>query len=330
MKKIFILLVILSILPILFLSPGCKKKAGDLPLDIVAMVNGETISLEELEKKFEITKNQYDIITPKNEVILNNLKRNLLKELIEKKIMLQEARRLNIKISEDELKEIIHRIKKSYPDETFQQKFIDEKISYQYWEKELREDLTIEELISSKIDNQVLVTDAEIEEYFKKHKDSFTKPKQVRARHIVLKTEEEAQEIRKLLLKKRVKFIEMAKEKSISPDAQDGGDLGFFVEGQMPPEFEITFSLKVGKISKVIKTPYGYHIFKVEEKRKEEKQEFSEVAELIRGKMIKIKQNEKFQEWLTELKNNSKININQKIDFLRLSNIQKPNNKKEK
>ncbi|MTI71270.1 MAG: hypothetical protein FH751_13550 [Firmicutes bacterium] len=119
-------------------------------------------------------------------------------------------------------------------------------------------------VISKLMDESIEISDNEAKEYYMRTRDKFDK---VKARHILVKTEKEAKEI-KGKLDNGEDFIELAKEKSTGPSAPNGGDLGYFTKGRMLPEFEETaFSLKEGEVSDPVKTQYGYHIIKVEDKK---------------------------------------------------------------
>jgi len=100
---------------------------------------------------------------------------------------------------------------------------------------------------------------------------------EVHARHILVETEDEAKAV-EAELKKGADFAELAKKKSKDPGASDGGDLGFFTKDQMVPEFSaVAFSLEPGKISDPVKTQFGWHIIKVEEKRNRKAPDFEQV-----------------------------------------------------
>ena len=104
---------------------------------------------------------------------------------------------------------------------------------------------------------------------------------EVHARHILVQTEDEAKAI-KAELDKGGDFAKLAKEKSKDPGAADGGDLGFFTKEQMVPEFsKVAFSLEPGKISDPVKTQFGWHILKVEEKRNRKPPDFAQVKPQI-------------------------------------------------
>src|SRR3977135_3142678 len=104
---------------------------------------------------------------------------------------------------------------------------------------------------------------------------------EVHARHILVETEDEAKAI-EAELKKGADFAELAKKKSKDPGAADGGDLGFFTKDQMVPEFSaVAFALEPGKISDPVKSQFGWHVIKVEEKRSRKAPDFDQVKSQI-------------------------------------------------
>ena len=104
---------------------------------------------------------------------------------------------------------------------------------------------------------------------------------EVHARHILVETEDDAKAIA-AELKKGADFAELAKKKSKDPGASDGGDLGFFTKDQMVPEFSaVAFTLEPGKISDPVKSQFGWHIIKVEEKRNRQAPAFEQVKAQI-------------------------------------------------
>ncbi len=114
-------------------------------------------------------------------------------------------------------------------------------------------------------------------------------------------------------LRKGEDFGKLAKEKSVMPEGLHGGDLGFFARGEMPEAFDEVFSLKVGGISKIIESPYGYHIFKVEEKADAKVREFDEVKDEIAHQIRKEKSDQIYYKWLSELRAKANIKINKQL-----------------
>ncbi|AEH44900.1 PpiC-type peptidyl-prolyl cis-trans isomerase [Thermodesulfatator indicus DSM 15286] len=166
------------------------------------------------------------------------------------------------------------------------------------------------------------VSDKELKSYYEKNKAKFQEPEEVRARHILIqvpqnaskeevkKAYEKAQKIRERLLKGE-DFAKLAKEYSDDPGTKDkGGELGFFSRGQMIKEFEdAAFSLKPGEISKPIRTPFGFHIIQVEEKKVPKEKPFEEVKAKVKEEYINQKQKEALQQALKELKAKYKVKI---------------------
>jgi peptidyl-prolyl cis-trans isomerase C len=121
------------------------------------------------------------------------------------------------------------------------------------------------------------LTDANMKKVYDDAAKQISGEQEVHARHILVETEDEAKAV-KAELDKGADFAELAKKKSKDPGASDGGDLGFFTKEQMVPEFSaVAFSLEPGKISDPVKSQFGWHIIKVEEKRNRKAPDFDQV-----------------------------------------------------
>jgi peptidyl-prolyl cis-trans isomerase C len=127
------------------------------------------------------------------------------------------------------------------------------------------------------------ITDAAMHKVYDEAIAKMGKEQEVHARHILVPTEAEAKEI-EAQLKKGADFATLAKEKSKDPGAAEGGDLGYFTKDQMVPEFaEVAFKLAPGTISDPVKTQFGWHIIKVEDKRDKPVPTFDKVKDQIEG-----------------------------------------------
>ena len=112
------------------------------------------------------------------------------------------------------------------------------------------------------------------------------------------------------LLRQGEDFADVAAEYSLSPDAEQGGDLGFFGRGRMPAEFdEAVFDLPVGRLSDLVKSEYGYHIFLVEEKRSAARLSQNDAQDEIRRIIETRKQEEAYQGWLQDLRSRAAIEV---------------------
>lgn len=138
-----------------------------------------------------------------------------------------------------------------------------------------RNRLLMDSLLAS--EGKAATTDDAMKKVYEEASKQITGEQEVRARHILVETEDEAKAV-KAELDKGADFAELAKKKSKDPGSADGGDLGFFTKEQMVPEFSaVAFSLEPGKISDPVKSQFGWHIIKVEEKRNRKAPDFNQV-----------------------------------------------------
>jgi peptidyl-prolyl cis-trans isomerase C len=138
-----------------------------------------------------------------------------------------------------------------------------------------RNKLLMESLLQSEA--KAAVSDAALRKVYDDAKQQMSTDQEVRARHILVGSEDEAKAVLGEL-KKGGDFAELAKQKSKDPGAAEGGDLGYFTKDQMVPEFaETAFKLEPGQLSEPVKTDFGWHIIKVEDKRTRQMPEFEQV-----------------------------------------------------
>jgi len=306
MKKSFTLLLILALLFILW---GCGQWGVGLPNHIIVQVNEEQISVGEFDREFKEL-----MLEPGKKVKgtdLENLKMVYLDQVIERKILVQEARRLGIQVSPEELNQAISEIKMDYPGEGFGEKLDLKGITLEDWKVRLEEKLLAEKIIRRSFHSQEKIDEKEAFQYYENHRSSFQIGQKARARQIVVTDGEEAIQILKRL-RKGESFEKLVTEKSLGPEKAQGGDLGYFSQGEKPSEFDHVFTMEVGGISEVIKSPYGYHIFKLEEKIESRQIPFEEAKVGILQELGQKKGEEHYQKWLKDLKGKAKVKINKK------------------
>jgi peptidyl-prolyl cis-trans isomerase C len=172
----------------------------------------------------------------------------------------------------------------------------------------------ISDLLQKEIMDKAKVSENDVKEYYDKHKQEFAATSRIRASHILVKTEAEAEKVL-ARLKKGEKFAAIAKEVSIDkPSAANGGDVGYFSRGDMVPEFErAAAGLKVGETSGPVKTSFGYHIIKVTDKKTGPVIEFDRVKDVIMQRLSAEKQKAVFDSYVTDLKKNYKIEIHKDV-----------------
>ena len=138
--------------------------------------------------------------------------------------------------------------------------------------------------------------DEELLSYYNRHIEEFLEPEKVRITQIVLNKEINAKRIVSELSKGK-RLEELAKKFSVAPEASNNGDIGWIEKGTLAI-YDRAFSMKVGRRSDVIKSPYGYHIFKVTGKRKAKKLSFKAVKERIRKTAVEKREQAVYASWL--------------------------------
>lgn len=157
--------------------------------------------------------------------------------------------------------------------------------------------------------NDVDITEEEIQKYYEDNSEMFKSAESVSAKHILVDTLEQMQEI-KAEITNGMSFEEAAQKYSKCPSAAQGGSLGSFTRGRMVPEFEkAAFELQVGEISEPIKTQFGYHLIQLDDRNQESMKSMEESKHTIVKNVLKQKQNEKYISSLTELRSKYDIEV---------------------
>ncbi len=206
----------------------------------------------------------------------------LFDEFFESKLLLHAARSKGIIVTEEEKSTYLDRLRKGEVEE-----------SKELWEldsDDLEEKLIIEKYVSQITQNES-VDEEEIRRYYELHKSEFFLPERIQVSQILLLTEAEAVDIwEKVKHASEEDFRAAARAKSIGPEAARGGEMGVYQKGQLPLEMETAiFSLAEGEVSPVIKSPYGFHIFRLDRKFESEWLSLEEVSASIRSMLLDVK-----------------------------------------
>ena len=283
--------------------------------EVVLTINDEKITSKQFKKMLVEQKKIFKVQNIQ-ELKLEELtwfKNRVLDEIVKKTLLAQEIAKSNITIDQNELDEVLSQKREGYIEGTLEKTLALENISSDEWEKSIKNMRLTKKLIQEHVNSKVSVSEKEMREYFDKN-DEFHKKEQVRALHIMVESEGEIREIQKEIRRKQKSFSSLAKEYSLGPEGVQGGDLGYFEAGQMPEEFDDVFKLKINKVSEIIRTPYGFHLFKVVDKVQERKMNFEESRSGIKKILLKDLQEKAFHEWFLKLKRNARIDI--KYDIL--------------
>lgn len=259
--------------------------------EIVARVNGEAIT------KAELYDMMYQYVGPR-----------VLDELILIRLVEQEAAAQGVTVPGEEIDAEVEAIAQQVGG-TQQLELI---LSQQgAGLEQLRDEIRRTLLIRALLEPQIEVTDEEVRAFFEENADLFAQREMVRARHILVSTKEQAEELRRQLLD-GADFATLAREHSSDAgSAARGGDLGWFGRGVMVAPFEeAAFSLKVGEISEPVQSSFGYHLIKVEERAEAKPAEFNDqVAATIRELLTEEKMQQQLGTWLQSLRLQADVEI---------------------
>lgn len=218
--------------------------------------------------------------------------------MISNEVVNQEADKADVKVTQEELDAEMAVYEESYGGaEALEQALASSGMSIDDLKEEMETYLKVEKIVGPDIE----ITDEQISAFFEENKDSFEQPSQVEASHILVATQEEADEV-KAKLDDGGDFAELAAEYSTdTANAESGGVLEAFGAGEMAPEFEeAAFSMEVDEISKPVKTDYGFHLIQVTGKTEAVEASLENSKEQIEETLFDEALNTKYAEWLAE------------------------------
>ena len=298
----------------LFLLVSCSNKGTVEEISdntLVAVVNGSDIVASEVRTEIQFLIGQLRIKNKNNLPYAEKLqlKLNGLNRTISNRLLIMEAAARNISVSHEEYEEALLIAMSGYEGNSFYENMKIRGVTPKLWDKKFKNNLIIEKLIKNNHAGEVEVNDKQVKQYYDNHQKEFKKDQEIRARHIMVASEGEAQMVYKKIKSNKSSFSKLAKIYSLDPGGITGGDLGYFSAGQMPEDFDSIFKLKINQVSEIIKTPYGYHVFIVVDKKPARQMNFNESKKRIYNNLLRNKKAKAFNRWLLKLKNNSKIKI---------------------
>lgn len=169
--------------------------------------------------------------------------------------------------------------------------------------EKIKEDMLISFAMAKTLEAVKPATEEEIEKFYEENKANFISGESVNASHILVDSEEKANELLEKISKGEISFEDAARENSSCPSSENGGSLGEFTRGQMVPEFdEAAFSMVAGEVKGPVKTQFGYHLIKVNSKNEAKTYELAEIKDQIAGMANKEKQQNAYQRKINQLK----------------------------
>ena len=264
--------------------------------DRVALVNGASIDRGEFDGEvLTIQKTLLGYGKPLTPNQVTSVRAEVLESLIRREILYQESRKAGIKPDENAVKAELKALRQQFPDETeYKNELSRRNVSEELLRSRLERNNSVQQYIERQFAAKMEVSDNDLVAYYEGHLDLFKQPFQVRASHIMVQSdpaweasrkEEARRKIEQILksLKKGQEFGALAREQSDGPTRTSGGDLGYLRSGQLEKRFESAIvALKPGETTEIIETDFGFHLFKVTDKKPETVLAYENVKEKIR------------------------------------------------
>lgn len=293
---------------------------------VVAIVNQEVITLSELELANAHLENPLfrELSTEPSNLPKAPRLQETLRILIEKKLQLQAARKRGIIVGQEELQQVLGEIKTKQgiaSDASLQRLLSKDNLTLSDYTQEIKDQLIILKLINREIRSGVVLQEGEISTYYHAHPEQFRLPERVHLAQVLLSLpnhpkdheiqslEEHAKKIRNELLN-GAEFGPMARKYSNGAEAQQDGDLGYFKKGELMEEIDkIIFSLQVGEISPIVRTPLGFHIFKLLEKKTTEIAPYEKVKDQVAEQLFLERTDMAYRLWLRRLRDQAYVEV---------------------
>jgi peptidyl-prolyl cis-trans isomerase C len=299
-----IVLMVVSLMAMSF--PAGAEDAKPQPANKAAMVNGSPIEKAEFDEAvLKIQRRLLEFGRPLTAQQVVSVQMDVLESLVRLEILHQEGRKAGIKSDENAIDKEIETFKKQFANETeFKNELSRSNISEEILRSRLERNSAVQQYIERNFSAKVEVPDNDMVAYYESRLDLFKQSQQVRVSHILIHSDPQWEASRKqearskaeqILkgLKKGEDFAALARSQSDGPTRTSGGDLGYIKTGQLEKQLEsVVSSLKPGETSEIVETDYGFHLFRVFDRKPETILAYDSVKEQIRQllRMEKAKQ----------------------------------------
>ncbi len=288
---------------------------------VLARVNGEAIEKWEFDNAVKRVEARAGGPVPQEK--RDQVLRSVLDQLVAYHLLAQESRARKLEVSEADVEAQMGQARQSFPTEdAFTQGLAAQGITVDQLRQQARTGLQVQKVIEAEVASKISVPDAEVSAFYQQNLDKFKQGDSVHASHILIGVPQGATPAQKAQARTKAQaalkqvrggadFAVVARAQSQDPgSAPNGGDLGFFPQGQMTPTFEeAAFTLKPGTVSGVVETPFGFHIIKVHERRAARTAPLAEVGGQIKEFLEQGQRETKLEQFVEQVKTKSKVEI---------------------
>lgn len=322
MKKIFpVLFFLFLVLPVSVLE------AAELIDRIVAVVNDEVVTQSELDRQLAPIYQSYKEQYQGSEFFsqMNKARTQILNQMIEDKLVLQDAKKKKIEVSDGEVDGKLAEVRSRFRSEEDFKRFMDSQgMTLNKLKERYRDTIMIQKVQYVAVRMQVVVSPTEARKYYDEHQAEFKSPEALEVRSLTIRKKpgeppqnaknspgkEKAEGLRRRIVQGQAKFEEIADQFSEDTHAKEGGDMGKIHRGELAPQFEdAVFKLDEGQVTPVLESEIGFHIFKLDKKEPEKVIPYEEAKRGTEGRIYQEKAKKKFNEWIERLKQDAYIAV---------------------
>lgn len=234
----------------------------------------------------------------------------ILHQLVDEELLLQAAKKASITVAEESIDREVRNRAEGYGTGSFQSVLTAEQLTLDAFRDGIRRRLMQDQFLRVKLAGLPPITEAEIQSRYDTTFAQTKRPPQVRARQVLLRTAEEAKHVLGEIQTRKITTEAAAQKYSVGLEADVGGDLGWFAQGEMPKVFDVCFLLEPGQVSTdVIASDYGFHIFQVIDKRPERTEPLAAVRDQIAEDLLRERQSAEVENILAGLRKETKVDI---------------------
>lgn len=297
---------------------GGERVSGETVNRIVAIVNDDVITTADVVAQVSsLLADRQQVPQSEDESI--KLHAAVLGQIIEQRLILQDAKKMEIKVGSDEVADRLKEIRSRFPsEEEFQASLAKAQLSEEQLKGHLRDQLIVQHAVDAKVRAKIFISPQDITEAQRAHPEMAQAGERVRASHILVRVTDERPEAQARermqaahrQLVQGADFAQMAKRYSDAPDAGEGGSMGWMTRGQLLPELDAAlFSLPVGSYSPPIRSKLGFHIVRVDERAAARELNSEEANRAVFQQLYDQKFRDALGRWLAELKRHAYIAI---------------------
>lgn len=282
------------------------------PSETVVTVNGEPLSLEEFDSEFRLMRIHYSAVSGRD---MQTIKRRLFEQVINRRLLVQEARRLGIRMTQAEVDRVLKEALADVPEDFFSILKV-QGVSESAWKRKLLQERLAGKVVDQEVNAKVEISPEEVEDYYWTHLRESWLPETVRVRHLVVRKKKDLDAALREM-EAGLGFPQAVGKYSEGMGAEQGGEWDVLaVEDLLPEHREALAGLAPGGISEPLRDAFGYHLFQLVERLPRRMQPFHEAKEGFHRRLLREEQDLRFEQWMAGLKRAAEIKVNEDMALM--------------